>query len=40
VADIFKEIDEELRRDRMEQVWRKHGRLIIGLAAAAVVGAA
>lgn len=40
VADIFKEIDEELRRDRFEQVWRQHGRLIIGLAAAAVVAAA
>jgi hypothetical protein len=40
LADIFKEIDEELRRERLEQVWHRHGRLIIGLAAAAVVATA
>ena len=40
MTDVFKEIDEELRRERLEQVWRKHGRLIIAMAAAAVVAAA
>lgn len=40
MADIFKEIDEELRRDRLEQLWRRHGRLIIAMAAAAVVATA
>lgn len=40
MADIFKEIDEELRRERLEQIWHRHGRLIIAMAAAAVVATA
>ena len=32
VADIFKEVDEDLRRDRAEQVWKKYGKNIIGVA--------
>ena len=40
MADIFKEIDEELRRERLEQVWHRHGRLIIAMAAAAVIATA
>ncbi len=40
MADIFKEIDEELRHDRMVRLWQRHGRLIIALAAAAVVAMA
>lgn len=40
MADIFKEIDEELRRERLEQIWRRHGKLIIAMAAAAVVATA
>lgn len=40
MADIFREIDEELRRERLEKLWQRHGKLIIALAAAVVVGAA
>lgn len=40
MADIFQEIDEELRRERLEKLWQRHGKLVIALAAAAVVGTA
>jgi hypothetical protein len=36
--DIFREIDEDLRRDRVENLWRRHGRLVIGAAVLLVVG--
>ena len=38
MADIFQEVDEEVRRERLEQLWKKHGNLSI--AAAVVVLAA
>lgn len=40
MADIFREIDEELRRERLEKLWQRHGKLIIAMAAAVVVGTA
>jgi hypothetical protein len=44
LSDIFREIDEELRRDSLAQLWKKYGNYVIGLAVlivfvtAAVVG--
>jgi len=35
--NVFREIDEELRRDRLLALWRKYGRLAIGGALAVVV---
>jgi hypothetical protein len=32
VSEIFREIDEELRRDNLLQLWSRYGRYIIGLA--------
>jgi hypothetical protein len=32
VSDIFREIDEELRRDNLLKLWSRYGRYIIGLA--------
>jgi hypothetical protein len=32
VVDIFQEVDEEVRRERLEQLWKKHGHLIIAAA--------
>jgi hypothetical protein len=40
LADIFQEIDEELRRDRWENVWKKYGKYVIGTAALIVIGTA
>ena len=40
MADIFQEIDEELRRDRWETVWKKYGKFVIGIAAVIVLGTA
>lgn len=40
LADIFQEIDEELRRDRWETVWKKYGKYVIGVAALIVLGTA
>lgn len=37
MADIFQEIDEELRRDRWENVWKKYGKYILGIAAVIVL---
>lgn len=44
LSDIFREIEEELRRDSLAQLWKKYGSYVIGLAVlvvfatAAVVG--
>jgi len=44
LSDIFREIEEELRRDNLAQLWKKYGNYIIGLAVlivlvtAAIVG--
>ncbi len=40
MADIFKEVDEDLRRDNLEKLWKKYGFQIIGMAAAVVLGVA
>jgi hypothetical protein len=37
VADIFKEVEEDLRRDAAAAAWKKYGPLVIGLAVAAVL---
>jgi hypothetical protein len=40
VADIFKEVDEDLRRENLEKLWKKYGFQIVGLAVAVVLGVA
>ncbi|HSG94166.1 MAG TPA: hypothetical protein VLA28_01510, partial [Afifellaceae bacterium] len=32
MADIFQEVDEELRRDKAAEVWTRYGRYIIAAA--------
>ena len=38
MADIFDEIDEELKQDRAKQVWARYGRYVVSAAAAVVLG--
>jgi hypothetical protein len=38
VADIFHEVDEEVRRERLEKLWERYSIYIIGLAVLIVVG--
>lgn len=38
--EFFREVDEELQRDRLLKLWRRYGGLIVGLALLAVVGTA
>jgi len=40
MADIFREIDEEVRRDRAAAIWNKYGNLFIAIAVIAVLGVA
>ncbi|MGL4323556.1 MAG: tetratricopeptide repeat protein [Beijerinckiaceae bacterium] len=40
MSDIFRELDEDMRRERMEKAWAKYGNVIIGLALLIVVGVA
>ncbi|MCP8940244.1 tetratricopeptide repeat protein [Alsobacter sp. SYSU M60028] len=40
MADIFREIDEEVRRDKALEAWKKHGNKVIGLALVAVLATA
>jgi len=40
LADIFREVDEDLRRDNLEQLWKKYGRFLIALAVVAVLSVA
>jgi hypothetical protein len=40
LADIFQEIDEDLRRDRMAKLWARYGKYAIGAAALIVVATA
>lgn len=40
VADIFQEVDEDLRRDRAAALWRRYGAYVIGVAVALVLGTA
>lgn len=39
MADIFREVDEEVRREKAARFWNKYQNLIIGLAILVVVGA-
>tara|TARA_B100001123_G_C15290818_1_gene1017365 strand:- start:786 stop:1427 length:642 start_codon:yes stop_codon:yes gene_type:complete len=40
LADIFQEIDEELRQDRASQLWKKYGKYLIVVALTIVLGVA
>jgi hypothetical protein len=40
MSDIFREVDEELRRDRLEQLWKRYGSWIIAAAVVVVVATA
>jgi hypothetical protein len=40
VTDIFREVDEDLRRDQAIVLWRKYGRLVMVFAVAAVLATA
>ena len=40
MADIFKEVDEDLRRDQAAKVWKKYGAYVIGAAVALVLATA
>jgi hypothetical protein len=40
LSDIFREIDEELRRDNIAKLWERYGAYIIGLAILVVVATA
>ncbi len=36
---LFREIAEDVRRDQMQEIWRKYGVLILGVVAAVIIGA-
>jgi hypothetical protein len=41
MSDIFREVDEDVRRDRMEQLWKQYGNIVVGvvlLLVAAIAG--
>lgn len=40
MSDIFQEVDEEVRRERLQQIWNRHGTLIIALCVLVVVAVA
>jgi len=40
MSDIFKEVDEEVRRDKATEYWNKHGSKMIGAAVAIVLAVA
>ena len=40
MSDIIREVDEELRREQFEKLWRKYGTYALGLAALAVLAVA
>jgi hypothetical protein len=40
LSDIFREIDEELRRENLSQLWKKYGNYVIGLAVLIVIATA
>ena len=40
MGDIFREIDEELRQDKFEKLWREYGRYVIAGAVAIVIAVA
>ncbi|MGD9785111.1 MAG: tetratricopeptide repeat protein [Hyphomicrobiaceae bacterium] len=38
--NLIREVEEELRRERMEQLWKQYGSLVLGAAVAVVLGVA
>jgi len=40
VSDIFQEVEEDVRRERYEQLWKKYGNYILALAGVLVLGVA
>ena len=40
MADIFREIDEEVRRDKAAELWKKYGWVVTSLAVLAVLAVA
>jgi len=40
LSDIFREIDEELRRDNLEQLWKRYGKYVVVLAVLVVLATA
>jgi len=40
VSDIFQEVDEEVRREKLQQLWERHSNLIVALALLIVLGVA
>lgn len=40
MADIFQEVDDDLKKDRAAAWWKRYGRYVIGLAVAVVAGTA
>ena len=40
MSDIFREVDEDLRRDRLEKVWKQYGAAIVGAVLVIVAGTA
>jgi hypothetical protein len=40
MSDIFREVDEDLRRDRLEQIWKRYGAAIVGAVLVIVAGTA
>ena len=40
MADIFQEIEEDLKRERVEVLWEKYGNWVIGAAVAIVLATA
>lgn len=37
VADIFQEVEEDVRRERFEKLWKRYGNYVVGVALAAVL---
>ena len=40
MADIFREVDEDLRRENLEKIWKRYGKVILALALVLVLGVA
>lgn len=40
MSDIFNEVDEEVRRERFQKLWKRYGSLVIAAAVIAVLGVA
>ncbi|MCC7348657.1 MAG: tetratricopeptide repeat protein [Variibacter sp.] len=38
MSDIFNEVDEEVRRERLKQMWERYGGYVVGLALLIVIG--